>query len=142
MDLARENLRRLMAERGHSEAEAARLSGVGQTWLNRYLRGKIESPNVQRIGKLATLYGVTTEDVLFAHPAGGAASQPVRWDPDILADAMALLDRVDRIQGRPIEPRPSPARLAIACDVVASELAAPSDSVVARLADRLRRAGG
>lgn len=78
-------------------------------------------------------------------PKGSPSHQPShseRWSPTILADAMTLLDQLDQILGRAIEPRPNPGRLSIACEVVEAGGVNPRDGSVVRLADRLRALEG
>lgn len=78
-------------------------------------------------------------------PKGSPSQQPshsARWSPMILADAMTLLDQLDQILGRAIEPRPNPARLSIACEVVEAGGVNHREGVVVRLADRLRALEG
>lgn len=127
------------------EAVAARL-GVSAGAVGHWASGSLVVP-LDRVGHLSSILGVAPSAISVrwreqVSPYIPATSQPARYDPAILADAMALLDAMDQIQGRRIELRPDPARLAIACEVVAAggvEDAGPS--VVVRLAERLRQQG-
>ncbi|MGV8954803.1 MAG: helix-turn-helix domain-containing protein [Cypionkella sp.] len=144
MDTLRANIRRLMGDR--SEKAVADAAGIDQSWLNRVMcptrPDGIKSPREKTLRPLAAYLGVSTQELMFGNTAPASLpSQVLRLDPDIIADAMGLLDELDAIAGIPRTARPNPARLAIAYEVIAAGPVESGPSVVVQLADRLRKQG-
>lgn len=57
------NLRRLLADRGMSQAELARITGDGEMNVSRYVRGSV-MPGAGALARLADALGVPTDRLL------------------------------------------------------------------------------
>lgn len=155
METFKQRMKRIRLRAGYASQQAA-ADAIG---CERGTVGMWEAPssNVSSVGEwllqAASAYKVrpewinnlqSTEDG-YPFDSGMPSQQPshsARWSPMILADAMTLLDQLDQILGRAIEPRPNPARLSIACEVVEAGGVNHREGVVVRLADRLRALEG
>lgn len=142
----RERLRQWIEDR-HAGVQAGFVAatGINQGELSLLLKnksfGERKAEAIEVAAGMPTGYLTNALDVQPPSGVVGRASQPARYDPDILADAMTLLDELDKIQGRKPAERPNPARLAIACEVIAGGGMEDGRSVVVRLADRFRQQG-
>ena len=149
---AADALKAAIADARLSYESVAGSLGVTAAAVGHWAGGSIVVP-LDRVGRLASIIGADPSSIsvrwreqvapFLRHELSGVAgaSQPARYDPDILADAMTLLDDLDKIQGRKPAERPNPARLAIACEVIAGGGMEDGRSVVVRLADRFRQQG-
>lgn len=62
-DKTRETLQRLIQVSGRRPTEIARKSGVAQSTLSRILQGKIESPSDRQVSKLASYFGLSSDQI-------------------------------------------------------------------------------
>lgn len=128
-------------QRRGAGAYLGRKYGISNVTANDWLNGAFK-PSIETARQIAADHGTTFDELYFGtKAASGPPSQPARYSADILSDAMVLLDELDLIQGRRPAPRPDPARLAIACEVIAAGGVDEGQSVVVRLADRFRQQG-
>lgn len=67
-DKSREVLSRLISASGKRATDVAREAGVPQSTLSRILNGKIESPSDRQISRLASYFGVTSDQVRGREP--------------------------------------------------------------------------
>lgn len=108
MDTVRSNIRRLMA--GRSINEVAEGSGVGQTWLQRYLNpdkpSGIKKANPEKLEQLARYFGVSAGDLLVVDLAQVRRdkSQPVGQERQIVAAAVKLVQHLQDFAVEPIPP--------------------------------------
>jgi len=65
MTLIRLKLRALMDRSGVSQGKLATAAGLSEITVSRYRKGQVESWNIEILGKLATVLGVTSLDQLF-----------------------------------------------------------------------------
>lgn len=140
METIGERLKQLRG--GLTQPEMARIAGTSKQYVSQLESGRNQTPNPIYLDAWARHFGVAFQWLLTgkgpkAAPALG--SQSARWTAEILGDAMTLLDEFDRIAGFKPSPRPDPNRLVIACEVVSEGEIAAGESVVVRLADRLRK---
>lgn len=124
------------AGRGRGTALAAAYHASKVT-ANAWLNGA-HMPSPDRVLAMADDFGVDFMSLYFGRPGDGRRP---RWDASTIEGAMFFLDELDRIAGHTPAARPSAARLAIACEVVSEGEIVDGQSVVVRLADRLRRQG-
>lgn len=129
--------------RGRNKALATAFK-VSQPTASAWLNGE-HMPSVDRVLALAIELNQDFMSLYFGdhlavsgNGATGKVSPPVRWTADTLQDAMGLLDELDAIAGRAKAPRPNPARLLIACEVVSEGGIVDGKSNVVRLSERLR----
>lgn len=101
MDNARRNIRHLM--NGRSENEIGNATGVGQTWLNRYLSGEIKKGNESKLVALARYFEVPVARLVYEDLTGTApapASQPAGLDAPTLLRTLDFLDELFREHGK------------------------------------------
>lgn len=122
---------------------AAKMDG-SQGLVSQYLNGLIPL-NYRALLAFSDALGVQPETIrtdlpeqVLASASASRNSQSARLDPEKLGDAMDFLDELDSVLGRAPSPRPNPFRLAIAYEVVAEGEIVGGQSVVVRLADKLR----
>lgn len=100
MDTPRRNIRHLMA--GRSENQVGDESGVGQSWLHRYLSGEIKKGNETKLVALARYFGVSVAKMVFDDLTGTAvpASQTVGIDAPTLLRTLDFLDDLFEAHGK------------------------------------------
>ena len=139
----------------HEGVQAAFVAatGINQGELSALLKvdgksfGEKKAASLEQAAKMPAGYLTTPLSPAGTHsakPAGrpdhiGEDAPAYRVTPEILRDAMTLLDELDAVLGRMPSARPSPERLAIACEVVSQGEVIEGKSVVVRLAERLRK---
>lgn len=107
METARKNVSYLMA--GRSVKSVAEASGVGQSWLQRWLKpgsvGGIEKPNVKKMQMLASYFGVSFSDLMetdLTVSDSGGVSQSVSQQRQIIAATVTLVRYVQEMAVDPI----------------------------------------
>lgn len=132
MDKVRANVRRLIGEK--SIKAVGDESGVGQSWLQRYLNpdkpSGIQKASHDKLALLATYFGVTIAAITGEAPPPSRASQSARLDPETMASAIKLLRLLAEIRQTPLIPDINPAALIVAYELFAEEGAAMDDSNV------------
>lgn len=58
-----EVIRELLAERGMSQAEFARRTGFGTSYVSQVCRGVVDDPSLSRCQVMADVLGVTLQDL-------------------------------------------------------------------------------
>jgi len=81
-DKSREVLTRLINASGRRATEVAREAGVPQSTLSRILNGKIESPSDRQISRLATYFGVTSDQIRGREPLDIIRDERKRYAPE------------------------------------------------------------
>lgn len=149
-DLPRRNLRHLIANSLASAADAAIASGAGQSWVSRYLAGKISKPNPEKLALLAAHFGVSVSDLMWkdlSMTGPQSASQPVGTEQAIVAAAVKLVSELEAMSPEPLPRETYAERLYIAMQVVRDEgvsgVLDDSNVIVAlrRFAAELRKTG-
>ncbi len=149
-DLPRRNLRHLISLHRTTAAEVAVASGAGQSWVSRYMAGKISKPNPEKMGQLARHFGVSTSDLMWIDLSGidePVASQSVGSEREIVAAAVKLVSEMEAMAPEPLPKETYADRLYVAMKVVQEEGAAgimdDSNVIVAlrRFAAELRKTG-
>ncbi len=149
-DLPRRNLRHLFHVRQTTAADAANASGAGQSWVSRYLSGKISKPNPEKLGLLASYLGVSASDIMWKDLSGdgpSVESQPVGSEREIVAAAVKLVRELEAISPDPTPQESYAERLYVAMKIVRDEGASgvldDSNVIVAlrRFAAELRKTG-
>ncbi len=123
-DLPRRNLRYLIESHRTTAADAAVASGAGQSWVSRYMSGKISKPNPEKLGQLAAHFGVSASDLMWKDLSGGAAkpqSQPVGSERAIVEAAVKLVRELEAIAPEHSSPDTYAERLYVAMRVVRDE---------------------
>lgn len=104
MDKVRQNIRRLMGDR--SVKEVGDGSGVGQSWLQRYLNpdkaSGIQDARHAKLALLAGYFGVSVGE-LTGEPGSGDASQAARPDFEKMGNAVTVLREYLGVLGKPVE---------------------------------------
>lgn len=88
-----DNLTRLLALRGLSQADCARLSGVSSATMSRYVSGK-RIPTLEHAHRLAHTLGVSMETLLASEPVSVQDGYTLRHE---LQQAWEQLDRAERL---------------------------------------------
>jgi len=104
MDMVRQNIRRLMGDR--SVKEVGDGSGVGQSWLQRYLNpdkpSGIQDARHAKLVLLANYFRVSVAE-LTGEIGAGDASQSARPDFEKMGNAVTVLREYLDVIGRPVE---------------------------------------
>lgn len=149
-DLPRRNLRHLIAINRTTAADAAVASGAGQSWVSRYMTGKISKPNPEKLAQLAAHFGVPISDLMWKDLSSSGApsqSQPVGSERAIVEAAVKLVRELEAISPDAPSPDTYAERLYVAMKVVRDEGAEgvldDSNVIVAlrRFAAELRKTG-
>lgn len=151
MDIVRSNIRHLMAREGLSELALAGRSGVGQSWIHRYMAGTIKKSNAEKLEKIAAAFGLTAAQLMWTDltaPGSVGPSQPVGQEAVIIAAAVKIEAMLAEMAVSP-PPKDAYAQRLFVAGQVARELGA--DAILSGeklvegvkvLAARLRAAGG
>ncbi|WP_165931113.1 helix-turn-helix transcriptional regulator [Stenotrophomonas sp. ATCM1_4] len=149
-DLPRRNIRHLLHLRQTTAADAAVASGIGQSWVSRYLSGKISKPNPEKLGLLAAHLGVSASDLMWRDLTATdrpVESQPVGSERAIVEAAVKLVRELEAMSPEPSSPGDLAERLFVAMKVVRDEgangILDDSNVIVAlrRFAAELRKTG-
>lgn len=89
-DKSREVLTRLINASGRRATEVAREAGVPQSTLSRILNGKIESPSDRQISRLATYFGVTSDQIRGREPLDIIRDERKRYAPNSNAELVDM----------------------------------------------------
>lgn len=135
-----ERLQACMKAAGKQQADLARACkiepGSVSGWFGKGKATKMISGD--NLIACCTLLEVNPAYVMTGKGPVQSHSQPARFDAEIIADAMGLLDELDAIAGLKPTARPNPDRLAIACGVLAGGPVVDGKSNVVLLSERLR----
>lgn len=150
MDYARQNIDFLRGDMSVNRLALA--SGVGQSWLQRYLRpgnaGGIQKDNTEKLGKLAAYFGVQLADLMARDLTKDerSESQLAGLEAQTLHAAVKLLDLYEAMLPSPPSRETYADRLFVALKVVRDEGGSiEGDGLVRaskRLAAELRQAMG
>lgn len=101
----RENLQRIMDERGMSAREVTAKAGTGRTAVSDILSGKSKSPGALTLDKIARALNVTIVDLVTGHPPGDLAAYIVNrlaeLDEDERQRAEAVFDALVATRPKP-----------------------------------------
>lgn len=117
MDIVRNNIRFLMTREGLNELAVATRAGIHQSWLTRYMKGKIAKPNTEKLGSVAMALGVNANQLMFSdltQPGAVPSSQPTQLEREIMAAAVKLVQELEALSPVPQDPSTFSDRLAIA----------------------------
>lgn len=150
MDYARQNIDFLRGDMSVNRLALA--SGVGQSWLQRYLRpdnaGGIQKDNTEKLGKLAAYFGVPLADLMSRDLTKNnrSESQLAGLEAQTLHAAVKLLELYEAMLPAPPSRETYADRLFVALKVVRDEGGSiEGDGLVRaskRLAAELRQAMG
>lgn len=149
MDIARQNIRHLMSLRGLSGPDLQAASGVGQSWISRWLNAGIRKTDPERLAAIAKVFGVTVADLMFTDltTLDRLPSQPTQLEQQILDAAVKLVQDLEAYSPFPADPKTYSNRLRIAMIVAQEEGAegildgSKTETALRRFAAQLRQAG-
>lgn len=126
MDIVRTNIRHLLA--GRSILEVGEGSGVGQTWLQRFMNpdkpSGIRKANPEKMAQLARYFGVTLAELMLQDLTAEhrpTPSQPVGREREIVAAAVKLVQHMQDFAVEPFPPERYADLLYVAMQVAREE---------------------
>lgn len=118
MDIVRSNIAHLKALRGiKTDLELGIKSGAGQSWVSRYMAGKIAKSNPDKLALIARYLGVSASQLMWSDltaPGAVAPSHPTQLERETMAAAVKLVQELEALSPVPQDPSTFSDRLAIA----------------------------